>query len=710
MANVTLALLSAKKEICIASWKLTPTLLLTRDDMPPIRLDQLLFYKAKSGIRINIMLYQEVGIAAQGNDSSSAQQYLESLHPNICCQRHGCGLADMLQWSHHEKLIIVDRDKAFVGGIDLAFHRWDDEAHQLFDVDGIKFPGHDYSQPAKEQYVHPKSKVTTTESTKKYNNILINLDDNLQVDMRRSKRDIRVDTPRLPWHDLHCFVTGMAAIDCTTHFIERWNIIAAKNPGATGQDKQWRLLQPTDDKFFGICASCNTCDIEDTCKKCPVCSHYLGPISAYIENDKFVKIDSPKSSRFLHIKFLVEFNRFNVSLYKGTSPLFKSVPVIGAILEDSTLLHKHSRNSIKAEDAISGTLISRHSEQKDDETIQYLIQKGLSPQVGDVLLSIDDKSVSHLDEEGIKKLLLTKSGANLKFTFRRFFTNLRIENNNIFTCEQSIALEFELQMSIFYHKYASRIDNSCLRSYPSSCKVHVLRSIGSWSIGWKASKKETSIYNCYLKEIESAEHFIYIENQFFVSNLAADTTQNLIADTIVKKIVEKAIQNKKFHVTIILPQYPTGDYTKKASTQCIMHYQYATIRNTLRILQLYYDDEYNKNSALGLQSMKENISNYIDFFCLRKSGFINDYFTSSQIYVHDKLMIVDDRVMIIGSANINDRSMLGNRDSEIALRIEDSNLITIKMNGEPYQASALVHQLRVKLMVLFYYHHYHYHF
>ena len=41
------------------------------------------------------------------------------------------------------------------------------------------------------------------------------------------------------------------------------------------------------------------------------------------------------------------------------------------------------------------------------------------------------------------------------------------------------------------------------------------------------------------------------------------------------------------------------------------------------------------------------------------------------IYVHSKLMIVDDRRCIIGSANINDRSLLGNRDSEIACIIEE---------------------------------------
>lgn len=37
------------------------------------------------------------------------------------------------------------------------------------------------------------------------------------------------------------------------------------------------------------------------------------------------------------------------------------------------------------------------------------------------------------------------------------------------------------------------------------------------------------------------------------------------------------------------------------------------------------------------------------------------------IYVHSKMMIVDDEYIIVGSANINQRSMDGGRDSEIAM-------------------------------------------
>lgn len=37
------------------------------------------------------------------------------------------------------------------------------------------------------------------------------------------------------------------------------------------------------------------------------------------------------------------------------------------------------------------------------------------------------------------------------------------------------------------------------------------------------------------------------------------------------------------------------------------------------------------------------------------------------IYVHSKGMIVDDEYIILGSANINQRSLEGTRDTEIAM-------------------------------------------
>jgi phospholipase D1/2 len=51
----------------------------------------------------------------------------------------------------------------------------------------------------------------------------------------------------------------------------------------------------------------------------------------------------------------------------------------------------------------------------------------------------------------------------------------------------------------------------------------------------------------------------------------------------------------------------------------------------------------------------------------------------------------------MGSANINDRSQKGDGDSEIALVVEDTDMIDSTMNGEFYPVSRFAASLRRKL-------------
>ena len=60
-------------------------------------------------------------------------------------------------------------------------------------------------------------------------------------------------------------------------------------------------------------------------------------------------------------------------------------------------------------------------------------------------------------------------------------------------------------------------------------------------------------------------------------------------------------------------------------------------------------------------------------------------------------MIVDDWKVIIGSANINDWSMLGTWDSEIACLIEDKSLIDIKLGDETFWVGKFAHEFRKEL-------------
>ncbi|KAM5348063.1 hypothetical protein ACJ41O_007887 [Fusarium nematophilum] len=69
-------------------------------------------------------------------------------------------------------------------------------------------------------------------------------------------------------------------------------------------------------------------------------------------------------------------------------------------------------------------------------------------------------------------------------------------------------------------------------------------------------------------------------------------------------------------------------------------------------------------------------------------------FVTEELYIHSKLLIADDRLVICGSANLNDRSQLGSHDSEIAVVIEDPAPVDSYMDGRPYTASRFAASLR----------------
>jgi phospholipase D1/2 len=62
-----------------------------------------------------------------------------------------------------------------------------------------------------------------------------------------------------------------------------------------------------------------------------------------------------------------------------------------------------------------------------------------------------------------------------------------------------------------------------------------------------------------------------------------------------------------------------------------------------------------------------------------------NYF-QEELYIHGKCLIVDDRIVIVGSSNINDRSQLGYHDSELSIVMEDTKILDSTMDGQPYKA------------------------
>ncbi|KAG8909007.1 Phospholipase D1 [Tulasnella sp. 403] len=225
-----------------------------------------------------------------------------------------------------------------------------------------------------------------------------------------------------------------------------------------------------------------------------------------------------------------------------------------------------------------------------------------------------------------------------------------------------------------------------------TCEVQICRSAGPWSLG-TATRVEHSIQNAYLKAIELSEHFVYIENQFFVTSTVVNEVpvENNIGDALVHRIIRAHREKTPWRACIVIPLLPGFTFP-------IDHNDASSIR---LIVELQ-----NRSICRGPHSIfsrlrKEGIDpdDYITFFSLRSWGKLGSAtLTTEQVYIHAKTMIVDDRLAIIGSANINERSMRGDRDSELACVVRDTDMIDSRMAGKPYRVGRFAHTLRIRLM------------
>ncbi|KAM0867231.1 hypothetical protein ACQ4PT_042114 [Festuca glaucescens] len=235
-------------------------------------------------------------------------------------------------------------------------------------------------------------------------------------------------------------------------------------------------------------------------------------------------------------------------------------------------------------------------------------------------------------------------------------------------------------------------------SDPERWDIQIFRSIDSNSVkGFPKDPREAtsknlvcgknvlidmSIQTAYVTAIRAAQHFIYIENQYFIgSSFHWDShrdigANNLIPIEIALKIANKIYANERFSAYIVIPMWPEGNPTG-TPTQRILYWQKKT-------MQMMYEIIYRALQEMGLDGKYEP-QDYLNFFCLgnREAEETPNTSTGSfsasnpqdqsrknrrfMVYVHSKGMIVDDEYVIIGSANINQRSMEGTRDTEIAM-------------------------------------------
>ncbi|XP_058097277.1 phospholipase D delta-like isoform X2 [Magnolia sinica] len=240
------------------------------------------------------------------------------------------------------------------------------------------------------------------------------------------------------------------------------------------------------------------------------------------------------------------------------------------------------------------------------------------------------------------------------------------------------------------------IDSGSVKGFPKSVQEAEEKNL----VCGKNLKIDRSIHSAYVNAIRSAQHFIYIENQYFLGssyywpsykNAGAD---NLVPMELALKIASKISANERFAVYVVLPMWPEG-VPSSGAVQEILFWQGQTMEMMYRIVAQAIQ-------KAGL-SNKSHPQDYLNFYCLgkREIGQLerSDSSTSNSesnasgmaqkfrrfmIYVHSKGMVVDDEYVVVGSANINQRSLDGSRDTEIAMGAYQPNYTWAGRQGHPH--------------------------
>ena len=136
----------AREEVFICGWWVSPEFHLIRPcegKNLDYRLDNLLARVAKKGVKIYIIVYFESSFLT--NDSGYTIEALQGMHEkNIKVIRHPQIILPTY-WSHHEKLVVIDQELAYMGGLDLCYGRYDTPTHLIDDNDPTYYPGIEYN-------------------------------------------------------------------------------------------------------------------------------------------------------------------------------------------------------------------------------------------------------------------------------------------------------------------------------------------------------------------------------------------------------------------------------------------------------------------------------------------------------------------------------------------------------------------------------------
>jgi len=790
------SLLSAKEEVFLAGWWISPEIYLKRpgSKYPDSRLDKVIEKIAARGVKVCILQFKEPKVMPM--DSNWTRECFLSKNPvgkkNIQYLRHG-DISFPYMWSHHEKLVVIDQEIAFVGGVDLSLGRWDSPEYRLRDDGPLEeqlWRGKDYQNPRLKDYVDIKHAFEENPVTGAH----------------------RDSTPRMPRRDIHMRVFGQTALDISWHFVQRWNYVRyvsnnkkhvdpllvsgagaaemVENDHPTSIDKRSEGTEAEDSfqnlgtdvvpgspfsqsalnsktgqgqgrfqKFtksvFGM--NSNTSDVLDenvaNVDGREAQSQRRGSVSIILETKPGTEAAAAASAAKRRPSIMATaLRRLSIS-----TPSTREKDEGYTIEQDGLAKPEsvsdeqwNSMSTTKRRSSIMGSTIELNGQRVKVEDLQKPEERVVIPfkfddddlaantsrnrmvnAVGDGIVHSGVASLNGVTQQDAAFLPSLEAPVNLvKVRKKSVLHRISIHGQAIDKKKHSTLMRglrkskktrmddigeesvnegredmeaSEEEVEGDNDEDASDEDtenddynlllgndykpmSTCTGAiYPVRC--HVLRSLGRWSAGLLETEK--GIADAYKHFIENAQHTIYIENQFFVSGMRGNgRVSNTLAQSLYSRIMKAAVNKSKFRVLVLIPLLPAMEGPVKggplSSIAGVMYWQFRSIC---------------RGGGSLLEKLEEggvDPSQYIKFVGLRTHEKMATGWQTEMVYIHSKLMIVDDRVTIIGSANFNDRSMLGHKDSEICVLTEDTQMVDSVMGGQAYKAGKFSKSLRMK--------------
>ncbi|KAF8490138.1 phospholipase D/nuclease [Russula emetica] len=614
---------SARECIFILDWWLTPELYLRRPPAyyPEWRLDRVLQRKAQQGVKIYVIVYKEV-TQTMSMSSNHTKKALEALHPNIACMRHPdhIGSKDNVEfWSHHEKLVVVDNHRACIGGLDICFGRWDTQNHPLADAHPTDFsrtlfPGQDYNNARITDFQNVSSYVSETISV--------------------------LESPRMPWHDVHMTIDGPVVLDIVQHFIERWNEVKRRKYKDDGR-YDW-LAFPH--------------DIE------------VAPyesIARHPHRELWHRIGRRFRQRFLRLQDRERAYEPDDEFYSRPPYGSCRVQVVRSVCDWS--------HGVLTEHSIQNAYIQLIREANHFIYIEnqfFISNTGHEGPVRNQIAAALVERIIRAARSGTKfKVIVVipelpafagdvKSESSLKTIMAAQYRTINRGGKSIFEELRKARLNPDDYIRFYHLRVYDRIN----------APMNTLIAQMEANSGVTFNQAQVALARQWVGDSANPDAPTEV-----AIKLPEPTTEGIVVSEKTEVKTEKYQMPRQYSDAVaVIEQFESG-------ANALIGRRHDAVADTVG--QHALQDETQLADEQWLGSEEEELNSYV----------------SELSYIHTKLMIVDDRRVIMGSANFNDRSQRGDGDSEIALVVEDEDLIQSRMDGHPYRAARFAASLRRKL-------------